>query len=329
MTMEDLDDLFNDADLGLEEPIVEQFTQQEVEPDNDDFFNLGSKEPEQESLLDTLLKARGITDAKLTIIDEDEQEQEVNFYDLSREEQLEILNSQEPLQAQENDLDDTEIDLLNHLRTNNLSIEDFLSQYRESIIAEMQQNTEPSYDINAYDDQELFLLDLKNKYDDLTDEELQAELEKELQNEALFTRKVTKLRAEYQQLEDQYKASQQAEFETQREEQYNQYANAMVEIATEVTDYHGVYLEDSEKTETLSYLLDLDDSGSSQFSKDLNDPAKLYEAAWYLRYGKEAFQALENAYEAEISRLKKLTDKPRAVVQNSGKNKITDINQLY
>jgi hypothetical protein len=314
-----------EEDLGLDqvstdEPIIEEPIKIE---DNIFDENIVDAQPTG-SVLDELLKAKGITDSMVTIIDENEEEKEVNFYDLSREDQLDILNMTEEPEA--NDLDNSEIDLINHLRTNNLSVDDFLAQYRESILAEVQQPVEPAYDIDAYDDQELFLLDLKNKYD-LTDEELQTELEKELANADLFTKKVTKLRTEYKQLEDQYKAQQQAEFDAQREEQYNQFANAMVDISTNVSDFHGVYLEDNEKQETLSYLLDLDDSGVSRFSKDLNDPDRLYEAAWYLRYGAEAFKALESAYEAEIAKLKKV-DKPRVVVRNSDKQ-IQNINDLF
>ena len=273
-------------------------------------------------MLDEFLKAKGISDNKITIIDENKEEKEVSFYDLTQEEQLEILNSQEATSNE--DLDDSEIELINQLRANNMSIEDYLAQFRESVLAEVQQ-AEPSYDIDAYDDHELFLLDLKNKYD-LTDTELQAELEKELANEELFTKKVTKLREEYKQLEDQIKLDEQAKLEADNEDNYNQFANTMVDIATNTTDFHGMFLEDTEKQETLSYLLEMDDTGLSRFSKDLNNPEKLYEAAWYLRYGKEAFEALENAYEAEINKLKK--DKPSVVVQSS-KNKITDINDLY
>ena len=322
MIMEGFDD-YLEEDLKLDEPIVDTPIETEYTQKTDD--NIFDESPDNvqtnNSVLDDFLRERGIVDSKVKILDENDQELEVNFYDLSREEQLEILSLTEP--TVENDLDDSEIDLLNHLRSNNLSVEDFLAQYREAILAEAQIPSEPSYDIDAYDDHELFLLDLKNKYD-LTDEELQSELEKELTNEELFTKKVTKLRAEYKQLEDQYKANQQAEFEAQRNEQYNQFANTMVDVATNVSDYHGVFLEDSEKSETLSYLLDLDDAGTSQFYKDLNDPQKLYEAAWYLRYGAEAFKALENAYEAEIAKLKK-EDKPRVVVRNSEKK----VNSIY
>jgi len=311
--MDELEDIF-DNEVVLETPVFEDTRPLDQTESPDSFFDEPSNDNKKElSLLDTFLEAKGIKDAKITILDENEEAKELNFYDLSREEQLEILNSVETPES--NDLEDTEIDLINHLRTNNLSVEDFLTQYKEAILAEVQQQVEPSYDIDAYGDEELYILDLKQKYD-LTDEELQKELEKELENQELFNKKVTKLRSEYKQLEDQYKASQQAEFENKRQEEYTNFVNTMSGVAEKIEDFHGVFLDGNEKTETLSYLLDLDATGVSQFSKDLNNPQKLYEAAWYLRYGAEAFKALENAYEAEIAKLKKI-DKPRVVVQNS------------
>lgn len=323
MNMDELEDIFKEDSILDETPNNDNINP-DINTSDDPFFDEPLGDNTELSVLDQLLKSKGIENAKITILDENEQEKEVNFYDLSRDEQLEILST--TTENTNEDLDTSEIDLINHLRSNNLSVEDFLAQYKESILAEVQTSDEVSYDIDAYDDQELFLLDLKNKFD-LTDEELQIELEKELANKDLFDKKVTKLRSEYKQYEDQYNANLQLEAETKREEQYNDFANEMVTIATNVSDYHGVYLDDSEKNETLSYLLELDESGVSKFSKDLNDPNKLYEAAWYLRYGKEAFKALENAYEAEIIKLKKV-DKPGVVVRNSEK-KIENINDLH
>jgi hypothetical protein len=66
--------------------------------------------------------------------------------------------------------------------------------------------------------------------------------------------------------------------------------------------------------------LDLDENGMSQFYKDLNNPEKIYEVAWYLKYGRDAFKAVEDAYETEISKLKAKADKPRVVRQQNDKN---------
>ena len=299
--MDELEDIFE----GFEDtPIPEG--QNNLEPTSSDIFSevYNSNNPEEDSIIKELLTSKGIVDGKIKILDDEDKETEVSFYELSKQEQLDILNT--PLSIS-NELEDYEIDFLNELRKNNLTITDYLDQFKEAALLEASGGYDPSYEIDAYDDQELFLLDLKAKYD-LTDEELETELEKELKNKDLFDKKVAKLRSEYKQLEDQYK-------ENVETEEYNKFFNSMSQVASSVAEFHGIVLDDSEKTETLNYLTKLDEQKMSKFSRDLRDPKKMYEAAWYLRYGKEAFKAIEDAYELEISKLKK--DKPRVVAQNS------------
>ena len=331
--MEELDDIFDE----VIEPINQSdnletidFSSPADDIKTDDLF--GSDDivvtPEN-SILEDLLKSKGIEDSKVIILDENDEEQEVNFSDLTREEQLEILTSQEEIES-EYDLDSDEIDLLNNLRENNLTIEQFLENYKQSIIEELGANQETqNYDIDTYDDQELFLLDLKNKYD-LSDDELVKELEAALANPDLFQKKVDKLRSEYRDLENQYNQAQQQEIIAQKEQEYSQFSDKMVDVAIKTPEFYGIELDDDEKNEVLSFLLDLDDNGTSDFYKTLNDPKKLYEAAWFLRYGKESFDALKSAYESEISRLKK-TDKPKANVvrKNPSEDKIKNINDLF
>jgi len=299
--MDELEDIFE----GFEDtPIPEE--QSNLEPASSDIFQevYDSNNPEEGSIIRELLASKGIIDGKIKILDDQDQETEVSFFELSKQEQLDILNTSP---NDPNELEDYEIDFLNELRKNNLTITDYLNQFKEAALLEASGGYDPSYEIDAYDDQELFLLDLKAKYD-LTDEELEIELEKELKNKDLFDKKVAKLRSEYKQLEDQYK-------ENVETEEYNKFFNSMSQVASSVAEFHGIVLDDSEKTETLNYLTKLDEQKMSKFSRDLRDPKKMYEAAWYLRYGKEAFKAIEDAYELEISKLKK--DKPRVVAQNS------------
>lgn len=318
MTMDELDDLFNE-ELNLDKiPETIEVTP-EIDISDDNFF--GTEEnisQSNNSILDEYLKSKGIENATISIIDENEEEQHVSFYDLSKEEQLEILNSSN---EETPDLDDSEYELLNHLRSNNLSVNDFLENYKQSIIDSLNVDSVQNYEIDAYDDQELFLLDLKEKYD-LTDEELAKELEKELQDEVLFKKKADILRTEYKQLEDQYNEAQEQEQAEQKQQQYDQFSEQMIDVALKTPEFYGIELEDDEKNEVLSFLLDLDDKGTSDFYKTLNDPKKLYEAAWFLRYGKESFDALKNAYESEISRLKKGDNtKIKPVVRNNANDK--------
>lgn len=322
MTMENLNNIF-DEDLKLDESLEGNNISSELTPDQDNFFNDNqTSEEEGNSLLDTYLRSKGIENSKVTILDDNEDEKEVDFYELSKSEQLDILNTISQNES-ETDLDNGEIELINHLRSNNLSVEDFLEGYKQSIIEELGvQSASQNYDIDAYDDQELFLLDLKNKYN-LTDEQLVKELEKELQDETIFKTKVDVLREEYKKLEDQYNENQQVEFEKQREKEYEQFSDTMVNIALQTPEFYGIELEDDEKNEVLSFLLDLDENGTSEFYKTLNDPKRMYEAAWFLRYGKESFDALKNAYESEMAKLKQ-KDKPGVIKRTDAPSKQTN-----
>lgn len=299
--MENLDSVFEE-DLGLE--LQEEVDNTSIIEDDYSTDSIFDEKKPADSLIGDLLKVKGISNSKVIIVDENNVEQEVDFYSLSREDQLEILNHKE--EVENNTSLETEDDFFNYLKDNKLTVEEYLNQYKEAVIAELGVGGEVSYDIDAYDDQELYLLDLKTKYD-LTDEELVKELEKELQDPELFNKKVTKLRSEYKLLEDNYKEEQQKEVSAQRETQYNQFVDTMVDVAVKTPDLYGIELEDEEKNNVLTSLLELDDTGTSTFYKALNDPENLYKAAWFLTYGKQAFDAIKDAYETEISRLKKDT----------------------
>lgn len=344
--MNELDSIFDDDDSDIfgEDTAQENQENQErqepqipSEPANyaepvesrelDSIFDDEDNVDSNASAVDKYLQSKGFNNSEITILDENNEEVNVNFHELSSEEQLDILNS---ITTKEKgpQLKEGEQEWIDELRKNNLDFDSFLELYKNSIMEELGATQEDSYEIDAYDDKELFLLDLKNKYD-LTDEELQSELEKELQNEELFEKKVAKTRAEYKELETQYKQMQEQEFARQQEQEYQQFAQQMVGIATNINEFHGLELEDDDKNDTLSYMLDLDDNGVSQLARDLQDPEKLYAVAWYLRHGNDAFKIIENAHESEISKLRALRDKPNVVRQESRQgNRVKHMNEL-
>lgn len=341
--MNELDSIFDndDSDIFGEDTAQENQERQEpqipsepanyaepVEPrELDSIFDDEDNVDSNASAVDKYLQSKGFKNSEVTIYDENEQEVKVNFHELSSDEQLDILSS---ITTKEKgpQLKEDEQEWINELRKNNLDFDGFLELYKNSIMEELGATQEDSYEIDAYDDKELFLLDLKNKYD-LTDEELQSELEKELQNEELFEKKVAKTRAEYKELETQYKQMQEQEFAQQQEQEYQQFAQQMVGIATNINEFHGLELEDDDKNDTLSYMLDLDDNGVSQLARDLQDPEKLYAVAWYLKHGNDAFKIIENAHESEISKLRALRDKPNVVRQESRQgNRVKHMNEL-
>lgn len=301
----EFDDIFQNP------PVNTESIPQKADVEDDIFNNLTTSEPTNNIVID-LLRSRGIEDpSKIIVIDENEQEIEVDFNTLSREEQLQIINgsdNDEPIVTQ------SEIDKI--LTENNLTLDEFLELYKQQVLEENNISApQQSYSVDNYTDQELFMLDLKNKYEDLTDEELEIELNKELTNETLFKKKIDKIRSDYKVSEDAYKEQQQLEFEQENQRKYDEFSDTMLNIAMDTPELYDIELEDEEKNATLAFLLDLDDSGSTEFSKTLNDPKRLYEVAWFLKYGKDAFDAIKSHYESEITRLKSDLKKTKVIIK--------------
>lgn len=325
--MSAIDDVYDGDDLDFDNIVQDDDIQKDnlnddVVPDDDFLDDVieddNNKDNIDNNLVLELLKSKGIQDGKVNFLDEEENQTEVDFFELPIEEQLEILNYNSSNDDKNDSFQESELKFINSLRENNQTVEEYLEAYKEEIIKDSDVSLDYIYEIDNYDDKELFLLDQKAKYD-LSDEELERELAKELENEDLFKKKVDKTREEYKQLEDQYKQSQQEAFEAEQQKKYEEFSNTLVETAVSNSEYHGIEIEDDEKNAVLGDLLELDESGASEFYKELNDPNRLFEAAWYLRYGKEAFKAIHDAYEAEISKLKKDTKpEPKVVKKNTG-----------
>lgn len=236
MTLNELD--FED---GLMDPINEEDPQNQeeetkewMEPEKED----GPIEPEppeeenDEDILTKLLKSNGINPDSVKIQNEEGEIEEVNFYDLSPEEQLDLLHG--PVK-EDTSLEDDEISFINHLRDNNLSINDYLEYYRKQVIEDYQNNIQDNttYDIDSFSDDELFIADLKDKIPDLTDEEASQQLNIEKQNEALFTKKMQGIRTQLKEREKLAMEQAQQEAQAEADKQAAAYEDMIVEAIKE------------------------------------------------------------------------------------------------
>jgi hypothetical protein len=297
------------------------FIDEDVEGSYEDEENNSTSSDDNESALISFLKSRGINDPdKLQFQNEDGSIEEISFDELSKEEQLQILNNIEaPL-----DLSNDEINMLNFFRSNNITLDDYVNARVNQAMQEAN-NTEQSLYIDQLNDQELFVLDLKYKYPDLTDEELTTELENALEDEQLFEKKVNKLRRDYTELEQKQKAAEETERIAKAEQNYNQLVNSMVAEAQAVEDYHGLILDDQDKDDVLKFLLQKDVNGNTEFYKLLSNPQALFKLAWFASKGDEAFETLHSYYKKEIdkvSRKKESSNQPSTkVVKKRTSNK--------
>ena len=291
------DDFSSDDDIFGDDPKEPEKPEDNNEPDNGD--EPQSQYNEDDDTLTSYLKLKGISDpTKIKFRNETGEIEEVDFNSLSKEEQLELLQNMED----QSDLTDDEIETINFLRKNNLSLNDFVIAQQRKAVEAYQNSQQVVTSIDQLSDEELFVLDLRHRYPELNKEELASELEAALEDENLFKKKISKLRDDYTALEKQQQEEAEQQEKQERDAKYQQLVNTMVDVAQNQNDFFGLELDDNDKEEVLQFLLTKDVNGNSQFSKVLNDPRALFNIAFFALKGPEAFQTLHSYYRKEIDK---------------------------
>lgn len=305
----EFDDLFDGDNATTVEPVEGKDTEPVEVPDSTDVDNepaYGVKEPEgndsepnnNESDLDVwhqYLKDMGIADSKaIQFENEDGEIETVDFDSLDKETQLTMLK-----ELSDPGLSDHEIEVVNYLRKNNASFDDVINYFAEQRLQSYlnenpDQVHQKTYSIDEYTNDELYLADLKNKYPTLTDEELLAELDSAKLNEDLFNKKTETIRQQYKEIEEQQIKDQELAEQQRYEDLQQNIANAVLNFKEvsidpdpESEDWRGIEIEDGDRQQILSYLLDQDQEGKSQLVRDIEDPNSLIELAWYRLYGQD------------------------------------------
>lgn len=292
------------------------------QPDND------PKEPEtelqdknessDEDFLTTFLSEYGLKNGKVTYENEDGSTEEVNFNDLNTEEKLNILK-----ELTTPNLTKDEIGVINYLRANNnATLQDVIEYYSNKAVEDyIKENgpVEKQYSIDEYSDEELYITDLKSKFEDMTDDEIKADLEIAKENEDLFKKKVDIIRK-------QYKAQEEEKIQESIREQEAQLNAFRDSLQSQLKDFNEVsmdykdsksdtlQIEDSEKEEIYKYILNQDENGATQFFKDLNDPQRLVELAWFALYGKEAISDISNYWKSQLKNTRKPEQKSTTII---------------
>lgn len=287
-----IDDLYDEEDDG----IVEQQVEQVIEPQN------GTEE--EDNFTSEFLKTKGITDpTRIKFEEEDGSIIERNWNDLTREEQINILNTpvdNTPVTKEstsnpvENELTDEEIELLNTIRQSNLTPSQYLQQF--------QQPQEPIYKVDDLEDDDLYILDLESKVGELSDEDAAQALAVAKQNETLFKKQIEGIRKEYKEREDFLQQQEEANIEEQQRIAFEQYSNNIIDAIDQFNTIGNLDLnfEDSDRNELASFILSQDESGQNYLYQALQDPETLVKAAWFILNGEEAFNGLSDYFINEI-----------------------------
>jgi hypothetical protein len=289
------------AQVGQREVISEPPAQTEP-PQN--------QEPnDKKDVLTEFLKFNGIKDPEhIKFEDEDGIIKEQNWNDLSFEEKLNILTTS--YQQPERDLDEKEIAFVNELRSKNLTPEQYINTIRQQAAQDYADSLKanPQYSIDDLSDDEIFMLDLQDKIDDVTDEELTAALAK-AKEDPLFEKRVAGMRKTLKAQEEAYKAQLEAQENATREEQFNQFRDSVVnsiQSFNKVGDL-DINLEPEDMEDIAAFILDRDDTGMSYMGRALNNPQTLVEMAWWTLKGRDALNSISEYFSNEIKNVRQMS----------------------
>lgn len=291
-----IDDDLDDFEGAEETPQVEEPTQQIEET------------PQQEEtppdLLTSLLRTKGIEDKSKIKFENDEGEiEEKNWTDLSTEDQLNILTANE-----KPTLNDAESELLESIRKSGLTPSEYLNYIANNEVQRYIQNSqEPSYEIDQYTDDELYLMDLMSKMGDVTEEEALDALEKAKSNESLYKKQIAAIRSEYKRAEEENQMQAQLEQDQLSQQQYAEFSNKIVDEINGLKDIQGFDLNmtDDDMQTLYDFITQSDAAGNNYFAKALTDPKTLVKTAWLALNGDQMISDITNYFQKEISNVRK------------------------
>lgn len=259
--------------------------------------------------LTAYLSSKGVDRNNIQLADEDGNVSSVSFDELSDEEKLYILqdSSESALPSEE------ELQALNFLRSNNMTLQEFAEYQRQLAIEEYTKSQPSTTSIDSYSDEEVIAYDYIKRFgDDMTDEEIDAEIARLKEDPTAFEKRVHLLRQSLKEEElaqDQlYKQEEDAKYAQQQQAFIQTYQAALGNIE----HIQNTELDDNDRDELLRFVLEKDSANRTGLSRALDDPTKVLKMAWYLLHGEERVDAMIDYFHNEISK-RSNPNTPRAV----------------
>lgn len=313
-----MDDELNELNFDFDEPSQDDLEPQEVIiDDNDNNLNDGSKDdspqdgvnndtppsdkPEEDDLLTSFLKSKGIKDpSAIKQLDDEGNIQEVNFNSLSKEEQLNILKSSEL--DNNYGLENEETEFINLLRDNNLSVSDYLDYVRNQAIEQfVAENSEPQYTVDSLSDEELYLTDLKYNIKDLQEEEAMQFMEHAKANEDFWKKKIETLRESYKKKEAEQLEEERQINDAEEQQKNLEYTKSIESAIGNLDSIESFDLEDSDRERISEFVLGTDATGTNYLMRALQDPENLAKVGWFLLDGADSIKALNNYWKGVVN----------------------------
>lgn len=277
----------------------------------DDVYDNNDASTESSIIID-LLKSKNINPEAIKFVDDKGVTSEKHFNDLTREEQLEILNYDN--ERDDYNMEDDEINLINQIRNSKLSVNEYMQQVQNQAVNSYINNNSTDnttrYSIDDLEDDELFLADLKTIDPELSEEDALQILESEKKNPKLYSYKINNLRNTYKAKEDAIKTAEQEEQTRKYEEAQKAFEQTIVEAiqdmdSIDLGEDDALVLSEDDANMLASFILDSDEAGVRYIAKALNDPKTLTQMAWFALKGQETLKTISDYYKQEIAKVSK------------------------
>ena len=312
------DELMNDID-DFQQQDLQDTIQNPENPENQ----------ETDSFIASILKDRGIQDMSKIKFEEDGEVKEVDWKDLSVEDQLNIFNSS-TIQQDNEEYNQEEKELIEAIRTSKMSPSEYIQYLQQDGVNAYIQNNQTSqiYQVDSMTDDELFLYDFISKIDGATEDEAKEALTQAKGNEQLFAKQMGALRAYYKQAEDDQIQQEQLEEQYRQQEEFENLSNQVVDQINDLEEIKGydLNLEDSDKQELYDFILGEDPAGNNYFAKALSDPKTLVKIAYLALNGERMIEDITTYFQNEIKSVREQSYKKG---MEDAKKNIDNIQSVY
>jgi hypothetical protein len=293
-----------------------EFDDSEVEYSDSDYNE--DYEDSSKDYISRLLESRGIDRNRVQILDEEGNPTEVSFDSLSEQDKFDILNYQEDPVLPE----DHEIQMINFLRQNNMTLQDFAEWQRQEAIQEYLAGQAPTSDTDSYSDEEIVAYDYIKRFgESMSDEEIDAEIERLKADPDAFAKRVTLLRNAFKAEEEAQAKLYQDEAAAQQAENEKMFVDTYRNAMASIDSIQNTELDDNDRDELLQFVLEKDQANRTGLSKAMDNPENVLKMAWYLLHGEERVDAMIDYFKKEISKRSKPV--PRVVTKQVGERKTT------
>lgn len=271
----------------------------QVEPSNNTVVS-------DNNLIPELLAANGIDDPTRIKFEEDDGTiVERDWRNLSKDERLGVLST-----SGDSSLTMEETDFLQSVRDSGLSVDEYLAmsnnEAAENAVYNAQAEIPPTYTIDSMSDDELFIADALDRYEDedITNEQVWNLLQNVKKDPDLYAKTISSLRTQYKNKEDELRYAEQQEIQDRKRQEKDAADEYILDAIQDFTYNNniGIELSKEDMNDLADYLLSSDYKGATKFYSVLQDPRMLVESAFWLLKGRTMLSEMDRQMQAAYRR---------------------------